>query len=835
MIKKLDTVEQHILSQGNPLKIFSGFWLALTLSLLGLPPTTNGAVELIVEPLEAEQARFSGAGIRTNHGGYTGTGYVDYTDHGFIEWDVEVETAGLYQLEFRYAFGTADDRLLNIVGNDGILIISELVFPSTQQFDNWQTISVFAKLDAGFNIIRAETVTDNGPNIDHLLVSPTPPDLNRFLSFPLYSSHSVFRGSEQNAQAYYKVIDPFDRRTTFDDWKAVNGFSFSGAEDAHAVYLNGADLNFGRSMFVKTRSNGDVASYVQNYPTLADAINNTNLIATVAMEYRAPENDPSAPKFTTFYVFGATGERLTKIDLDGRGEKYVPGLCNVCHGGKPKQGGFHGSIATYEDQGDTGAKWIPWDLDTYKFHPSLTRQTQEAEFKKLNAAVFGTNPTSAAKVLINGWYGGDGMPNETFDGGFVPRGWQNTSDGDKSELYLKVVAPSCRACHNQRGTYNNSGHPVFQGEQLEASLEFGTYNAFKGYRDEIESLVYDQGLMPLAKQTYELFWRSNQPKILDDELFAGKAYQDPPASVYPNIARFDFGDLRRPGRPLARIAGARFFQDSFPIDEYLFMDVQEGLKVRLNAGPSSFASQIRWIMQSAPGDLPTIDNNRSALATFDLDPDASADIRTAGTSPYRIRLSVSNDFATYNDIIQGQLWSDSTLKPLVFSDNSASTDDIYDLLITNYPSTRSSTPLSCIHCHSNGGVMSRAEGIFMLRDFDQPRGENDAIWKSYAFNQMLTRINCNDPENSLILKKSAGHHHWNQTVSGFSNQGNSGDVNRRAKILRWIMEGARFDLSSDSKLGCPGRTPVVIVNPPLPIIAPAPVTLNTPSRLDASQ
>ncbi len=789
MTDKFYTAKPCVQDQGSAMGL-RGRWLVLALLLLGLSPAYS-AVEIVVEPLEAELARRSGAGIRTSHGGYTGEGYVDYTDHGFIEWDVEVETPGLYQLEFRYAFGTEDDRLLNIFGNDHIAVATEVVFPSTQRFDNWQTVSVFAKLDAGFNIIRAETVTDNGPNIDHLLVSLTPPDPDKFLSFPLYSSHSVFRGSEQNSQAYYQVIDPFDRRTTFDDWKEINGFSFPGAEDAHAVYLNGADLNFGRSMYVKTRSNGDVASYVQNYPTLEDAIHDTNLLATVAMEYRAPEDDPSAPKFTTFYVFGATGERLTKIDLDGRGDKFVPGLCNVCHGGKPKLGGFHGSLPTYEDQGDTGAKWIPWDLDTYQFHPSLTREMQESEFKKLNAAVLKTNPTSTTKVLIRGWYGGDGMPTPTFDGDFVPLGWQNTSDGDKSELYLKVVAPSCRACHNQRGTYNNSGHPVFQGELLENSLEFASYSAFKSYRDEIESLVYDQGLMPLARRTYELFWRSTQPKILDDELFAGKAYQNPPASVYSGAARFDFGDLRRPGRPVARIAGARFFQASFPFDEYLFMDVQEGLKVRLNGGPSLFAAQIRWFIQSAPGSIPAINNDRGALATFNLDPSASADIRRPpGTSsPYRIRLSVSNDFATYNDIKQGQLWSDSTLRPVVFSDTSASTDDVYELLVTNYASTRSSTLLSCIHCHSNGNVVSRAEGIFMLRDFDLPQGDNEAIWKAYAFDHLLTRVSCSDPENSLVLKKPAGHHHWNGTVNGFGNQGNSGDTNHRAKILRWIMEG----------------------------------------------
>jgi hypothetical protein len=104
---------------------------------------------------------------------------------------------------------------------------------------------------------------------------------------------------------------------------------------------------------------------------------------------------------------------------------------------------------------------------------------------------------------------------------------------------------------------------VFQGQALEQSLEFNNFASFKGYKDEIERLVFDQGLMPIAKRTYELFWRSAQPKILDNELFDGKAHQNPPNSVYSGSGKADFGDLRRPGRPIARIAGARFFKIVF--------------------------------------------------------------------------------------------------------------------------------------------------------------------------------------------------------------------------------------------------------------------------------
>lgn len=324
-------------------------WLCGIGVLVSTSALAHAVTELVVTPSEAEEAALEGAVVDTIHPGYTGTGFVDFVGEGSMTWTVEVPVTALYQLSFRYALGVNQDRPLDILGDNGILISAAVAFPFTERWENWQTVSVFTKLEAGTRTIRAVTTGQSGPNIDHVLVSLTPPDANQFLTFPLHTSHAVFAGSEDSANAYYQVIDPSGRRTTFEDWKAVNSMALFDPEDpqsAHAVYLNNVDLSFGRSMFVKRRANGDVASYVQNYLTLEDALNGTNLLATVAMEYRAPEDDPNAPKFTTFYVFNQDGQRINKINLDGRGEKYVPNLCNTCHGGKPKLGGFHGDTAT---------------------------------------------------------------------------------------------------------------------------------------------------------------------------------------------------------------------------------------------------------------------------------------------------------------------------------------------------------------------------------------------------------------------------------------------------------------------------------------------------------
>ena len=484
-------------------------WLALLAVAASAHMNTTHAATNFTRRLQAEQAVLQGEVEADNaHRGFTGSGYAAYSGEGTITWSVNIPAPALYQLEFRYsvAVGADSNRPLNISKSQSILIEANVSFPPTRNLDEWGTFAVFTKLEPGPNTISLATTGQSGPDVDRLIVSLTPPDPDKFLGFPLHSSHGIFQGSDAETQAYYKTLDPLDRKTTFEGWKQENDLSSCVAPACtHTVYFNAVDLGFGRSLFLKVRPNGDVASYLQNYPSLADAIEGRNLLAAVAMEFGRPVDSNGQelpnPRFTKFYVFNAAGTRINKIDLDGRGEKFVPGLCNVCHGGKPKPADL--SHNQYFDRGDTGAKFIAWDLDTFRYHPTLSRAVQEDEFRKLNQAVLLTSPPSATRIAIEGWYGGAGLPSVTFDGGFVPPGWQQ--DGPAVEdLYRQVVAPACRSCHNQRGSYNAAGHAILDGPK-EQTLEFASFADFHRYKNEIESLVYEQGLMPLAKRTFDRF------------------------------------------------------------------------------------------------------------------------------------------------------------------------------------------------------------------------------------------------------------------------------------------------------------------------------------------
>ncbi|MCI3923129.1 pectate lyase [Paenibacillus sp. TRM 82003] len=135
-------------------------------------PPTDGVYQ-------AEDAVLSGAIIDNKHPGHTGTGFVDYNPNapgGWIEWTVNVPSAGPYTLEFRYASGAAEDRPAEIRVN-GSVSIPQLSFPSTGDFAKWETTSGKAQLKEGANVIRATaTGANGGANIDRLRVHNEPDD-----------------------------------------------------------------------------------------------------------------------------------------------------------------------------------------------------------------------------------------------------------------------------------------------------------------------------------------------------------------------------------------------------------------------------------------------------------------------------------------------------------------------------------------------------------------------------------------------------------------------------------------------------------------------------------
>lgn len=484
--------------------------------------------------------------------------------------------------------------------------------------------------------------------------------------------------SNAAAHAYYSTIDPSGSKSTLSSWLAVNGFNSAAPNwgaDAHAVYTNNYDLGFGRDMYMKFGAcdsgvdasmplqarigKCDVASVVMNYAGVQAAGYRLNPIVAVAMEYSAtPGTSPTNKRFTKFFVFAPdtrTGafQRVTSVDLDRRGQKPVPQSCIVCHGGTP---GLPVSGATaYPNGGDLGSGFLPWDLDSFLFTDTdpgfsakpedaalkaqYTRASQEAQLKLLNAGAYLTfddpNRFALQRELLEGWYGGEGMPKAVFDGTFVPPGWQpggtNQNPADSATLYTGVFARHCRACHAlqepalQNGNYVDprtatqmvSGSPVStcsaqsttplspvpvganQSHQIPMSCywQFAHSPFFSApLAGQQVSTLMASSTMPFARRTLDRMWV--QP---DGSTSAGAMLQSHFAAQTPAVT------LMPPGTSIATITtptgGASNTQITVAAqnDVVTGAAVDIGSAVRLDSSRSTFPDAILWSASACAG------------------------------------------------------------------------------------------------------------------------------------------------------------------------------------------------------------------------------------------
>jgi Carbohydrate binding module (family 6)/Calx-beta domain len=121
---------------------------------------------------QAETALLSGSIVLP--GKNSDGGYVDFQNAtgDFIEWTVEVETAGEYDLSWRYANGNSiSDRPLQFDVN-GTTIAPNLGFVRTASWSTWGLVTQPVILQAGINKIRLTAIGSSGANFDYLEVKP---------------------------------------------------------------------------------------------------------------------------------------------------------------------------------------------------------------------------------------------------------------------------------------------------------------------------------------------------------------------------------------------------------------------------------------------------------------------------------------------------------------------------------------------------------------------------------------------------------------------------------------------------------------------------------------
>jgi len=310
--------------------------------------------------------------------------------------------------------------------------------------------------------------------------------------------------------------------STLGAWWAQAGFDASGGGGTRAAYLNHGDLGFGRDMHMRKTGSGNVFAYVTNYgganqnganADLANTANTATALATVAMQYTSIPGIPG--RTVQFYVYAggqASGRLLNSADLDGFGQKFVPNLCQNCHGGAVYAPAASAAPSNLDLSlraslsATVGASFREFDLGGLRFPPGGATTPDPAtlpRYRALNDMVVATNPQVGITELINGWYAGAASPSSPPDLTFTPTAWKSSAEPQREPLYRQVVAHVCRTCHI-----------AFDQNSPTSGITWTTYDQFKNAASIIQPYVCGNSkLMPHTLMAYRNFWLSTGPHM----------------------------------------------------------------------------------------------------------------------------------------------------------------------------------------------------------------------------------------------------------------------------------------------------------------------------------
>jgi hypothetical protein len=618
---------------------------------------------------------------------------------------------------------------------------------------------------------------DVHPGTDPAVVPGEP---KAFLVFPnpqVQPDGSLQTTSPAYAQAYYAAIDPNNAKDTLAKWKAANNFDTGTGTQITVVFGDVRDLGFGRRITARQNADGTLAFFTENYLVKtggAYAFSPINLEAAIVRDPNAlvyvagiefspgPAGGVSFAKYFNFNI--ATGVRENMADVDGRGDKAMPGPCIACHGGRADalmpsdaSGKPHFNLllnAVSGVRGDVLGQLPPFEVSTFQFSdkPGYTRTEQEPMLKTLNKWVLCSYPLSspstfpedacrraassgewqgAAAALIKAAYGGDGLPNLAYAEPAAPASW---AAAGQTSLYETVVAPACRVCHLMRGTGRQS------------DIDFATYDKFQSYASRIFATVIDRGDMPLAKLVYDTFHASAGEPALADFLVS-----------HGLPARGASGAVLRPGRPIADPGPDRV--------------VRQGA-TQLSASNSLFSDTYAWSIVSGPnGAIPprsaTLTNANTAQPTFDATSDGT----------YVLSLVASNGSdrsapRSLSLVVQNALRPDPSA--IRFADIKAALQDGQECQGCHAPASPLHPPIAFTNYDRDGnGAIAPADDAWF-----------------YA--EVRSRINFTEISASALLQKPAGQHHFGGLGKGFDASLAPGQPGRAKYDLfqSWILNGA---------------------------------------------
>ncbi len=634
-------------------------------------------------------------------------------------------------------------------------------------------------------------------------------------------------GETAYSQAYNNAVDSSNQRDTLQKYTQLHGFG--GDDEVHVTFRDTKDLGYGRDMYMRSYHSPDcggqqvTAFYVRNFKVdVVDGISygKLNLDAAIdnnlnhhfgsnAIEFskgfdslgETCADEPYNRFFTYKSDYSSQNSahvRLDQIDLDGRGDKAMPQPCISCHGGKARPLDRFGRFVTInlndsQNQiGDTKSRLQAFELNTFEYSSVLgfKRSDIEEKLRLLNSAVFCTYAGSAghaacadfgdgqAVQLDDGEWNGDfardvldgaynhqiDTVNTSYSKGYVPVGWQpsvvNNIPEGADTLFVDVINPNCFVCHGKRGSSLGTESNV-KGEGKD--VDFSSWSKFIGHAEQIKRLVYEEGRMPLSLLNYNNFWEDNsKPNLL--ATFIAPHVQD--ITQYLDSTN----NMLQPGLPVARAGVDRVTKTNAPIS--------------LNAISSLFSDSFSWDVISRPlGAITQLSSQTNSLISFEADMIGN----------YTIQLTAVNSESSRSDTDLMTILIDDTLakepRDLSFY------NDITGELLNCSNQCHSATATETINGIPVWWVTDN------LQTTAPPLDNTDT--PALGFYELIrARINLNDIENSLLLKKPSNNHHFGGLRFGFQDTESVGSPLRASydRFVNWISEGA---VCGGTPLQCP--------------------------------